>query len=204
MVDFHGQRRTNDTHQSTTDPDARLYKKARGRDARLGGLGHLLMEHRPGLIVRTAGTPATGHGERDAPLLMTKALPGRHRITVAADKGYDALDFVTEFRGMAVMPHIAQYTRGRRSATDRRTTRHPGYDVSQRKRKLVEQGFDWIKGVAGLRKLRHRGGPHVNVGLHLHRGGVQHREAAPVAVGRGLTGGASDGKTLEFSYRNGY
>jgi transposase len=158
-VNFHGQRRTNDTHQSTTDPDARLYKKARGREARLGYLGHLLMEHRSGLIVRTAVTPATGHGERDAALLMIEALPGRHRVTVAADKGYDTREFVTELRGMAVTPHIAQYTRGRPSAIDRRTTRHPGYDVSQRKRKLVEQGFGWIKGVAGLRKLRHRGGP---------------------------------------------
>ena len=158
-VNFHGQRRANDTHQSTTDPDARLYKKARGREARLGYLGHALIEHRSGLIVKTAVTPATGHGERDAALVMIETLPSARRITVAADKGYDTRDFVAELRQMRVTPHIAQHTAGRRSAIDGRTTRHAGYAVSQRKRKLVEQGFGWIKGVGGLRKLRHRGGP---------------------------------------------
>ena len=158
-VNFHGQRRANDTHQSTTDPDARLYKKARGREARLGYLGHALIEHRSGLIVKTAVTPATGHGERDAALVMIETLPSARRITVAADKGYDTRDFIAELRHMRVTPHVAQHTAGRRSAIDRRTTRHAGYAVSQRKRKLVEQGFGWIKGVGGLRKLRHRGGP---------------------------------------------
>jgi IS5 family transposase len=157
-VNFHGQRRANDTHQSTTDPDARLYKKARGREARLGYLGHAVIEHRSGLIVKTAVTPATGHGERDAALVMIETLPSAPRITVAADKGYDTRDFVAELRHMRVTPHIAQHTAGRRSAIDARTTRHRGYAVSQRKRKLVEQGFGWIKGVGGLRKLRHRGG----------------------------------------------
>jgi transposase len=158
-VNFHGERRTNETHHSTTDPDARLYKKARGREARLGYLGHALIEHRSGLIVKTAVTPATGHGERDAALVMIETLPRAHRITVAADKGYDTRDFVAELRHMHVTPHVAQHTAGRRSAIDRRTTRHAGYVVSQQKRKLVEQGFGWIKGVGGLRKLRHRGGP---------------------------------------------
>jgi transposase len=158
-VNFHGERRANETHHSTTDPDARLYKKARGREARLGYLGHALIEHRSGLIVKTAVTPATGHGERDAALVMIETLPSAHRITVAADKGYDTRDFVAELRHMGVTPHIAQHTAGRRSAIDARTTRHRGYAVSQRKRKLVEQGFGWIKGVGGLRKLRHRGGP---------------------------------------------
>jgi transposase len=158
-VNFHGQRRTNDTHQSTTDPDARLYKKARGREARLGYLGHAVIEHRSGLIVKTAVTPATGHGERDAALVMIETLPSARRITVAADKGYDTRDFVAELRHMRVTPHIAQHTAGRHSAIDGRTTRHRGYAVSQQKRKLVEQGFGWIKGVGGLRKLRHRGGP---------------------------------------------
>jgi transposase len=158
-ANFHGQRRTNATHQSTTDPDARLYKKARGREARLGYLGHVMMEHRSGLIVKTAVTAATGFGERDAALVMLEALPGRHRVTLAGDKGYDARDFVTELRRMTVTPHVAQHTTGRRSAIDQRTTRHPGYAVSQRKRKLVEQGFGWMKTVGGLRKLRHRGGP---------------------------------------------
>src|SRR5215208_1783357 len=117
-VDFHGQRRTNDTHQSRTDPDARLYRKARGREAHLGYLGHVLMEHRSGLIVNATVTPADGHGERDAALVMIEALPGQQRITVAADKGYDTRDFVAELRGMHVTPHIAQHTTGRRSAID--------------------------------------------------------------------------------------
>jgi transposase len=158
-VNFHGERRTNATHQSTTDPDARLYKKARGREARLGYLGHLLMEHRSGLIVKTTVTPADGHGERDAALVMIAAVPGRHRITVAGDKGYDTRDFVAELRGMAATPHVAQHTTRRRSAIDARTTRHAGYAISQQQRKRVEQGFGWIKTVGGLRKLRHRGGP---------------------------------------------
>jgi len=160
-VDFHGERRTNDTHQSTTDPDARLYKKARGREARLGYLGHVLMAHRSGLIVQATVRPADGHGERDAALVMLEAVPGRHQVTVAGDKAYDTRGFVANLRAMDATPHVAQYTttRHRRSAIDRRTTRHPGYAVSQRKRKLVEQGCGWMKTVGGLRKLRHRGGP---------------------------------------------
>jgi transposase len=160
-VNFHGQRRRNDTHQSTTDPDARLYKKARGREARLGYLGHVLMEHRSGLIVNATVTPADGHGERDAAVMMIGDLTGRRRITVAADKAYDTREFVTNLRAMAVTPHVAQYAASahRGSAIDGRTTRHPGYAISQQKRKLVEQGFGWMKTVGGLRKLRHRGGP---------------------------------------------
>jgi transposase len=161
-VNFHGQRRRNDTHRSTTDPDARLYRKGGGREARLGYLGHVLMEHRSGLIVRTHVTPADGHGERDAALVMVQQLPGRQRITVAADKGYDTRDLVAEFRAMHATPHIAQHTTKRRSAIDARTTRHPGYAISQQKRKLVEQGFGWMKTVGGVRKLRHRGGPLVD------------------------------------------
>ena len=155
---FHGQRRRNATHQSTTDPDARLYKKAQGREAHLGYLGHVVMEHRSGLIVKATVTPADGHGERDAALTMVEGIPGHHRITVAGDKGYDTRDFVAELRTMHVTPHIAQHTTGRRSAIDARTTRHPGYAISQQKRKLVEQGFGWMKTIGGLRKLRHRGG----------------------------------------------
>jgi transposase len=161
-VNFHGQRRRNDTHRSTTDPDARLYRKGAGREARLGYLGHVVMEHRSGLIVRTHVTPADGYGERDAALVMVQQLPGRHRITVSADKGYDTRDLVAEFRAMHATPHIAQHTTKRRSAIDARTTRHPGYAISQQKRKLVEQGFGWMKTVGGLRKLRHRGGPLVD------------------------------------------
>jgi transposase len=160
-VNCHWQRRSNATHQSTTNPDARLYKKARGREARLGYLGHVLMEHRSGLIVRATVTPADGHGERDAALVMIEGLPGRHPITVAADKGYETRAFVANLRAMHATPHVAQYreTAHRGSAIDGRTTRHAGYAISQQKRKLVEQGFGWMKTIGGLRKLRHRGGP---------------------------------------------
>ena len=158
-VNFHGQRRSNATHQSTTDPDARLYKKARGREARLGYLGHVLMEHRSGLVVQAMVTPADGHGERDAALVMVAAVPGRHRITVAGDKAFDTRAEVAELRRMGATPHVApNAARPGGSAIDGRTTRHPGYAVSQRKRKLVEQAFGWMKTVGGLRKLRHRGG----------------------------------------------
>jgi transposase len=157
-VNFHGQRRTNGTHRSTSDPDARLYTKGSRREARLGYLGHVLMEHRSGLIVQTAVTPADGYGERDAALGMLEAVPGRQPITVAADKAYDTRDFVAGLRAMRVTPHVAQHTTNRRSAIDGRTTRHAGYARSQQKRKLVEQGFGWMKTIGGLRKLRHRGG----------------------------------------------
>jgi transposase len=156
-VNFRGERRTNATHQSTTDPDARLYKKGVGRPAQLAYGGHVLMENRSGLIVAARVTPADGFGERDAALLMAQAQPGG-RITLAMDKGYDYPAFVAELRRMAVTPHVAQNTTQRRSALDRRTTRHSGYAISQRKRKLVEQVFGWMKTVGGLRKLRHRGG----------------------------------------------
>lgn len=158
-ANFHGERRTNATHQSRTDPDARLYRKARGREARLGYLGHVLMEHRSGLIVDTTVTPADGYGERDAALVMVERLPGQHRITVAGDKAYDTKAVVENLRAMDATPHVAQHTSRRRSAIDARTTRHPGYAISQQKRKLVEQSFGWMKTVGGLRKLRHRGGP---------------------------------------------
>ena len=160
-VDFRGQRRSNETHQSTTDPDARLYKKGDGRPAQLAYGGHLLMENRSGLIVHACVLPANGVGERDAALIMAEALPGG-RVTLGADKGYDYPEFVAELRQMAVTPHVAQNTTNRRSAIDARTTRHPGYEISQRKRKLVEQAFGWMKTVGGLRKLRHRGGLLVN------------------------------------------
>jgi len=159
-VSFHGERRRNATHQSTTDPDARLYKKAVGREARLGYLGHVLMEHRSGLVVNAMVTPADGHGERDAALVMVAAIPGCHRITVAGDKAFDTRPEVAELRRMRATPHVAPNAeRPGGSAIDGRTTRHPGYAVSQRKRKLVEQTFGWMKTVGGLRKLRHRGGP---------------------------------------------
>jgi transposase len=162
-VDFHGTTRRNATHQSTTDPDARLYKKSGGGESRLSYLGHVLLEHRSGLIVDAMVTPADGFGERDAALTMIQRLRGRHRITVAADKGYDMRDFVAALRTMDATPHVAQYTPTvhRRSAIDGRTIRHGGYAISQRKRKLVEQSFGWLKTIGGLRKLHHRGGPRV-------------------------------------------
>jgi transposase len=156
-VNFRGERRTNATHQSATDPDARLYKKGVGRPAQLAYGAHLLMENRSGLIVNACVLPADGHGERDAALIMAAGVAGG-RITLGMDKGYDAHAFIAELRQMDVTPHVAQHTRHRRSAVDGRTTRHPGYAVSQRKRKLVEQAFGWMKTVGGLRKLRHRGG----------------------------------------------
>jgi transposase len=158
-VDFRGETRRNETHQSTTDPDARLYKKATGQEAKLAYLGHLLTENRHGLIVDTAVTSASGTAERDAAIVMVGELPATGRITLAADKLFDTRDCVRALRTMDVTAHVAQWERRRGgSAIDGRTTRHPGYALSQRKRKLVEQAFGWLKTVALFRKLRHRGG----------------------------------------------
>lgn len=154
-VNFRGGPRRNDTHQSTTDPDARLAKKGPGREAKLSYAGHVLMENRHGFVVDTRLTPADGYGEIDAALLMLEALPARPGVTVAADKWYDASRFVTECRHMGITPHVAQKPH---SAIDRRTTRHPGYAVSQRRRKRVEEIFGWMKTTGLLRKLRHRAG----------------------------------------------
>jgi transposase len=158
-VNFHGQQRRNDTHQSTTDPEARLYKKAVGREAKLGYLAHLLTENRHGFIIDTAVTGATGTAERDAAIAMLGELPlTARRVTVGGDKNFDMPAWVGAVRRMGITPHVAQHTVRRRSAIDGRTTRHPGYAVSQRRRKLVEQPFGWMKTVGLLRKLRHRGG----------------------------------------------
>jgi transposase len=154
--DFRGERRSNDTHASTTDPDARLIRKGRGKEAKLCHMGHLLMENRNGLIVDALVTPATGSAERDAALTMLGRQAGRHRATLGADKAYDAAAFVADLRALKVTPHVAQTT-GRRSAIDRRTTRHASYATSQRIRKRIEEGFGWIKSTGGLRKTRHRG-----------------------------------------------
>lgn len=155
-ADFHGQARSNDTHQSTTDPDARLYRKGAGKEAKLGFLGHALMENRNGLVVDACLTPADGHGERNAALHMIEPLAERSgRITLGADKGYDAEDFVNELRSMNVGPHVAAKAKG--SAIDARTTRHAGYKTSQVIRKRIEEVFGWTKSAAGFRKTRHRG-----------------------------------------------
>jgi transposase len=156
-IDFRGERRTNATHASTTDPEARLYKKATGQEAKLAYLGHVLMENRHGLVVASCVTLATGTAEREAALAMAEAIPGQHRVTLGADKNYDTHDFVRDVRELQVTPHVAQHTSGRSSAIDGRTTRHPGYAVSQQKRKCVEEIFGWLKTVGLLRKVRHRG-----------------------------------------------
>jgi transposase len=155
--DFHGERRSNKTHASTTDPDARLYRKARGQPARLCYMGHLLMENRNGLVVDAETTPATGTAERQAAEAMIGALPGQDRITLGSDKAFDVAEHVANLRAMNVTPHVAQNTTNRASAIDGRTTRHPSYELSQRIRKRIEEAFGWIKVPGGLRKTRHRG-----------------------------------------------
>lgn len=157
-ADFHGQKRTNETHASTTDPQARLYKKGKGKEAKLCFMGHGLMENRHGLLVDACLTFADGHAERVAALHMIEPLADRpRRITLGADKGYDTEDFVNELRSMKVTPHVAQNISGRRSAIDGRTTRHGGYVASQRIRKRIEEAFGWIKTVAGQGKTKFRG-----------------------------------------------
>ena len=154
---FRGETRRNDTHASTTDPQARLYRKSAGQEARLCYLGHVLMENRSGLVVDTRLTLATGTVEREAAVEMIAAREGCHRITLGGDKNYDTRNFVAELRSLHVTPHVAQNTTNRASAIDGRTTRHPGYAVSQRIRKRIEEVFGWMKAVAPLRQTRHRG-----------------------------------------------
>jgi len=157
-VQWHGQKRSNDTHQSTTDPEARLARKSNATAAKLCYTGHLLMENRNALIVDAELTAATGFAERDCAVEMLARLPARkRRRTVAADKGYDTRDFVAKSRGLGFTPHVAPNTTNRRSAIDGRTTRHAGHTVSQRIRKRVEEPFGWIKTVGGGRKLRYIG-----------------------------------------------
>ena len=155
--DFHGEKRSNQTHASTTDPDARLYRKAAGQPAKLCYIGHLLMENRRGLIVDTETTRATGWAERAAAEAMIEAVAPAGGVTLGADKAYDTAEHVANLRRLGVTPHVAQNTNGRRSAIDQRTTRHPGYDISQRKRKRIEEPFGWMKSSAGFRKTLHRG-----------------------------------------------
>ena len=156
-VNFHGERRSNATHRSTTDPESRLYKKTQGSEARLCYLGHGLMENRNGLLVKTRLTLAEGRAEREAALAMAKPMSGCKRLTLAADKNYDTRDFVHRLRQMRITPHVAQNTTNRSSAIDRRTTRHAGYALSQQKRKRVEQSFGWMKTIGMLRKVKLRG-----------------------------------------------
>ena len=157
-VNFHGEKRSNHTHTSTTDPDAMLARKGSGKEAKLSYSGHVLMENRHGMVADVEVLQANGTAERDAALVMIEAISGDHQVTVGADKGYDTKDFVSEARHLKATPHVAQNIHARRnSAIDGRTTRHQGYAVSQKKRKRVEEIFGWMKTVGGMRKLRHRG-----------------------------------------------
>lgn len=158
-VDFHGERRSNATHQSTTDTEARLYKKGKGKEAKLVFLSHALMENRSGMLVDVHTTQATGTAERDTvPVLLAEARErGFHPKTLGADKGYDTQDCVAAIRKCGVTPHVARNTKGRRSAIDRRTTWRPGYAQSQRLRKRVEEIFGWMKTVGGFQRTRYRG-----------------------------------------------
>jgi IS5 family transposase len=154
-VDFHGEARSNATHVSTTDPEARLIRRSRGTAAKLAYHGHVLMENRHGLVVDTCVSQATGFAERETAVAMAMNL--RRGATLGADRGYDTRDFVARLRSLGVIPHVAQNLTRQASAIDRRTTRHVGYTASQYTRKRIEEVFGWIKTVALLRKTRHRG-----------------------------------------------
>jgi transposase len=157
-VSFHGERRTNDTHASTTDPEARMARKSHATAANLSYAGHLLMEHRNALLVDIELTEANGYAERETALEMLGRLPrSKRRRTVAGDKGYDTVQFVADVRQLGITPHVAPNTTRQRTTIDGRTTRHPGHAVSQRIRKRIEEPFGWIKTIAGGRKLRYMG-----------------------------------------------
>ena len=157
-VNFHGEKRSNETHESKTDPDAKLARKGHGKEAKLSYSGNLLVENRNGLIVGSEVFEANGTAERDAALVMLEHLPGTKRVTAGGDKGYDTFDFVAECRNLRVTPHVAQNCERRGgSAIDERTTQHEGYRISQIKRKRIEECFGWLKTIALLRKVRHRG-----------------------------------------------
>jgi transposase len=157
-INFHGESRRNDTHQSTTDPDALLARKGNGREAKLSYAGHVLLDNRHGLVANVCVTAATGTAEREAALVLLGEAP--HAATVGADKGFDVPTFVEGVRALGVTPHVAQ--KAKYTAIDRRTTRQEGYAISQQKRKLIEQVFGWMKTIGGLRKLRHCGGERVD------------------------------------------
>jgi transposase len=157
-VNFHGEERSNDTHESKTDPDAKLARKGPGKEAKLSYSGNLLVENGNGLIVQAEVFEANGTAERDAAIVMLEQIPGNNQVTVGGDKGFDTAGFVAECRNLHVTPHVAQNDkRPGGSAIDGRTTRHPGYAISQKKRKRIEECFGWLKTIALFRKLRHRG-----------------------------------------------
>lgn len=156
-VNFRGEKRSNATHVSTSDPDAKLYRKSQAAPAKLSYLGHVLMENRHGLLVDSELTQADGYAERKAAVAMLRRQGPKGRRTLGADKGYDSRDFIVALRHLKTTPHVAQNSRGRRSAIDGRTTARAGYEISQRIRKRIEESFGWIKEVGGMRKTRHRG-----------------------------------------------
>ena len=157
-VNFRGEKRSNDTHESTTDPDARLARKSSGHESKLAYCGNVMIENRNGLVVDTELVQPSGIAECEAAIVMAERIEGAERVTVAADKAYDTKDFVAGMRDLNVTPHVAQNEKRRGgSAIDGRTTRHAGYQVSQRKRKRIEEVFGWMKTVGMLRKTRHRG-----------------------------------------------
>ena len=156
-VDFHGEKRSNETHQSKTDPEAKLARKGKGKEAKMSYAGHILMENRNGFAVLACATEATGTAEREVALAFAEEISGNGRVTLGGDKNYDTNDLVEELRKLEVTPHVAQNDTNRRSAIDSRTTRHEGYRISQRKRKRIEEIFGWMKTVGQMRKLRHRG-----------------------------------------------
>src|SRR2546426_4092515 len=157
-VNFRGEKRSNETHASKTDPQAKLARKSDGKEAKLSYSGNLLVENRNGLIVDAEAFEANGTAERDAALIMLEKLPGTKPVTVGGDKGFDTFGFVAECRNLQVTPHVAQnHARPGGSAVDARTTRHAGYKISQRKRKRIEECFGWLKKICLLREVRHRG-----------------------------------------------
>jgi transposase len=156
-VDFHGEKRSNKTHRSKTDPDSRLYRKGKNRAAEPSYMGHVLAENGNGMVADAQVSLATGRAEREVAVELVEGINGLHRVTVAGDKGYDTRQFVEDLRDRNATPHVARNTTNRRSAIDQRTTRHPGYNISQRKRKRIEEIFGWMKTVGLLRQLRHRG-----------------------------------------------
>jgi len=162
-VDFRGERRRSDTHASTTDPDARLYRKGKGQESKLSYLGHVVIENRNGLVVGAEVTLATGRAEREAALSLMEEVPRAQRATVGGDRGYDVSSFVAALREQGLTPHVAQKVKG--SAIDARTTRHEGYRMSQVVRKIVEHPFGWLKAAAGLRQTKHRGRGRVSWGF---------------------------------------
>jgi hypothetical protein len=210
-VNFHGEKRSNETPESKTDPDSRLARKSGGKESRLSYSGNLFVENRNGRIVDAEVFQSNGTAERDAALVMMERLPGTHPLTVGGDKGFDTFGFVEECRHLRVRPHVAQNLgrRGGGSAIDGRTTRHSGYALSQKKRKRIEECFGWLKTIALMRKVRHRGVSKVhwifNPGLCRLQSGTNAkpggRSSGDVSRGGGVSPAASSEKPRPQKHR---